>query len=381
MRFQFQSPAFSEAAEALRHQVRAFLDAARAAGEFTPRPNAWMHYDPAFTRRCGERGLIGIMFPKEYGGRRGTALERYVVYEEMLAAGATVGMHWFADRQSGPLILRHGTESARARILPEIAAGRCCIGVGMSEPGAGSDLAAVRTRAEKVDGGWRITGSKLWTSHAHRAHYLILLARSAPPGEDRHSGLTQFIIDMKAPGVRANPLVDLTGGRDLNDVAFDGVLVPDEFVVGRPGDGWTLVMSELAYERSGPDRFLSTFPLLADLVDRVGPTATAADHAAVGRLVAHLTTLRRMSTAVAGMLDEGLTPEVEAALVKDLGTAFEREIPEVARQLVDCVPQPGSRDRYAAGLAEAMLAAPSFTLRGGTREILRGIVARQLGLR
>ncbi len=380
MRFQFQPPVFSEAAIALRRDTRAFLDAERAAGAFTPRVNSWVHYDEAFTRRCGERGLIGIMFPPQYGGRSGSPLERYVVHEEMLAAGAPTGMQWFADRQSGPLILHHGTETVRARILPQIAAGRCCIGVGLSEAGAGSDLAAVKTRAEKAPGGWHLHGSKLWTSHAHRAHFVIVLARTSPATkEDRHFGLSHFIVDMTTPGVKPTPIVDLTGGRDFNEVEFDGTFVPDEYVVGQPGEGWKLVMSELAFERSGPDRVLSTYVLLAALVDRLA--ASGADPVGIGRLVAHLATLRRMSSAVAGMLAGGLMPNVEAALVKDLGTAFEREIPEVARLLVEDPPRKGSGDPYVTALTEAILAAPSFTLRGGTREILRGIVARQLGLR
>jgi alkylation response protein AidB-like acyl-CoA dehydrogenase len=370
----------------MRHRVREFLAGERAANRFTPHSNCWIHYDQEFSRRCGEHGFIGVIFPREYGGAGGTTLERYVVYEEMLAAGAPVGLHWIADRQSGPAILRHGSEVARRRVLPEIAAGRCCIGIGMSEAGAGSDLAAVRTRAERADGGWRITGSKLWTSHAHRSQYMIALVRTAPAGEDRHSGLTQFLIDMSTPGVQANPIADLTGGHDFNEVGLDDVFVSDDFVLGKPGDGWKLVMGELAFERSGPDRFLSTYALLVALIDRLRAQqqqggASGANYAVVGQLVSHLATLRRMSTAVAGMLARGTTPEVEAALVKDLGTNFEQEIPKAARKLVDCMPQPHGSDAYAAALAEAVLASPSFTLRGGTREILRSIIARQLGLR
>jgi alkylation response protein AidB-like acyl-CoA dehydrogenase len=340
-----------------------------------------MHCDAAFSRRCGERGFIGVMFPRSFGGRGGTALERYVIYEEMLAAGAPVGHHWFADRQSGPLILKHGSAAARAAILPEIAAGRCCIAVGMSEPGAGSDLAAIRTKADKTDGGWRITGSKLWTSNAHRADFTIVLARTGPASPDRHAGLTHFIVSMKGSGVRASPINDLTGGRDLNEVMLDDVFVPDEYVLGAPGNGWALVTSELTYERSGPDRFLSTYVLLTALVDRVGTGGTVAERAAVGRLVAHLATLRAMSSAVAERLDAGQSVDVEGALVKDLGTAFEREVPETARRLVSDLPQINAPDPYRAALAGSILAAPAFTIRGGTREILRGIIARRLGLR
>ena len=361
--------------------MRAFLDEERRSGRYQPRVNSWLAYDAGFTRRCGERGYIGMTFPPRYGGHGRSALERYVVCEEMLAAGAPLGMHWIADRQSGPQILRHGGEPARRRILPEIVAGRCCIGIGMSEPNAGSDLAAVRTRAVKAEGGWRVTGAKLWTSNAHRAHFIIVLCRTEPAGEDRHAGLTQFLVDMASPGVRANPIADLTGGRDFNEVSLEDVFVADDYVLGRPGEGWKLVTGELAFERSGPERILSTLPLLSELAGRLGVDAPKHVKTALGRLAAHLATLRRMSIAIAGMLDRGESPQVEAALVKDLGNAFEREIPEVTRLLSDCAPDKGAPDRLSALLAEAILAAPSFTLRGGTREILRGIVARELGLR
>lgn len=362
----------------LRRAVRGFLTEEIAAERFVPRPNAWSHYDAGFTRRAAEQGFVGLTFPRDYGGRGGTALERYIVCDEMLAAGAPVGMHWVADRQSGPQVLRHGSEAARRRILPEIAAGRCCMGIGMSEAGAGSDLASVKTRAQRVEGGWRVSGTKLWTSQAQRADYIIALVRTGQPDPVKHAGLTQLIIDMRSDGVRVSPIEDMSGARDFNEVSLDEVFVPDDFVLGRPGDGWKLVTGELAYERSGPERFMSTFTLLDALHERLGDAAD--DNAAVhlGRMVTHLVSLRRMSNAVAGMLEKGLSPDVEAAMVKGLGAAFETGVIEAARQAVDAAPEPGSGDRYRRVLAEAMLASPSFTLRGGTREILRSIVARQL---
>jgi len=362
----------------LRRSVRAFLDAERATGRFVPRPNSWLHFDAEFTRRCGKRGFIGITFPSVYGGRGGSALERYIVCEEMLAAGAPVGMHWIADQQSGPQILRYGSETARRRILPEIAAGLCCIGIGMSEADAGSDLASDRTKAVRAEGGWRVTGTKLWTSHAHRAGYLIALVRTGEPHPQKHAGLTQVIVDMRSAGVRANPIEDMTGGRDFNEVMLDDVFVPDDFVLGVPGNGWKLVTGELAYERSGPERFMSTFPLLDALGGRLAADPSERGALAFGRLVTHLVALRRMTNAIAGLLEQGRAPHVEAALVKDLGAIFEREVVEVARQTIDEPPEPNSADPYRRLLAEAMLAAPSFTLRGGTREILRGIVAKEL---
>lgn len=364
-----------------RSRVRRFLDAQREGGGFVPWQTTWTTFDAAFSRAAGAAGLIGMTWPRRYGGSECSNLERYVVVEEMLAAGAPCGAHWIADRQSGPQVLRHGSERARQEILPRIARGECYFGIGMSEPGSGSDLAAVRTRADKVPGGWHINGTKIWTTNAHQVHYLIALVRTAPAGERRQDGLTQMIVATDAPGVTIRPILDLSGHREFNEVHFSDCFVADDMLVGEPGNGWSMVTSELAFERSGPDRFLSAYRLLAALVDEIGTKPDTAQAAQVGRLVAHLVTLRAMSTSVAALLEEGGNPQVEAALIKDLGTAFEREIPELARLLVDTPADRDGAGAFPEALARVTLAAPSFTLRGGTREILRGVIARGLGLR
>src|SRR5258706_5384003 len=379
--FRYERVKLPAAAEALRREVREFLAAEQAGGAFTPSRNSWNSFDPAFSRKCGARGYIGMRWPKQYGGRERSALERYVVTEEMLAGGAPVGAHWIADRQSGHQILGHGSERAKREILPRIAAGNCFFSIGMSEPDSGSDLAAVRTRATKVDGGWKINGTKVWTSNAHKTHYMITLARTAPKEEDRHAGLTQFIVELGEPGVEVRPIYNLYGGHDFNQVVYDDCFVADDMLIGEPGAGWQMVTGELAFERSGPDRFLSTYQLLLASIRALGPQPDDRAANEIGRFVAHLATLRRMSTSVAGMLDRGAQPVVEAALVKDIGTAFEREIPEVFRQLIATEPSLGDGQGYAELLGMAMLRAPGFTIRGGTREILRGMIARGLGLR
>jgi len=379
--FRFEPVRMPAAAEALRSEVRAFIAAEVASGAFTPSRNSWSSFDAAFSRKCGARGYIGMRWPKQYGGHERSALERYVVTEEMLAGGAPVGAHWVADRQSGHQILRYGSERAKRSILPKIAAGECYFSIGMSEPDSGSDLAAVRTRASKAEGGWNISGTKVWTSSAHQTHYLIALARTAPKEEDRHAGMTQFIVDLSRPGVSVRPIYNLYGGHDFNEVVFDEYFVPDDMVMGEVGMGWKLVTGELAFERSGPDRFLSTYQLLLESIRAVGPEPDARSANEIGRFVAHLATLRRMSTSVAGMLGRGAQPAVEAALVKDVGTAFEREIPETFRHLIAVEPTLGAGASYPELLGMTILRAPGFTIRGGTREILRGMIARGLGLR
>jgi acyl-CoA dehydrogenase len=368
-------------AAALRAEVRAFLAEERAAGAWEPRADVWLSgWDERFTRELGRRGWLGMTIPVEYGGHGATALDRYVVTEELLAAGAPVAAHWVADRQIGPTLMRFGTEAQRRRYLPRIAAGECYFGIGMSEPDAGSDLAAVRTKAEQVDGGWELTGTKVWTSGAHHAHAFFALARSAPRDEaNRHAGLSQFIVDLDSPGVQIRPIPLLTGAHHFNEVVFDHVFIPDEQVLGELGGGWAQVTGELAFERSGPERFLSTFPLLTAMLGELG--AQSGVEREVGRLVARLWALRSMSLAVAGSLESGEAPELAAAVVKDLGTRFENEIVDAARTLVAIPPDPGAEAGFARLLADAVLHAPGFTLRGGTNEVLRGIVARGMGLR
>jgi alkylation response protein AidB-like acyl-CoA dehydrogenase len=380
--FQFEAPELPPEALAARQRVREFLSQEGNSGRYVAHRCSWSTFDPEFSQRAGAAGFIGVTWPRRYGGQELSSLVRFVITEEMLAAGAPCGAHWIADRQSGPQILRYGSERARSEILPRITRGECFFGIGMSEPDSGSDLAAVRTRAVRTDAGWLINGSKIWTSQAHRVHYLIALVRTGEAGEDRHHGLSQFIVDLSQPGVSVRPIHNLSGGHEFNEVFFRDYFVPDDMMVGEEGQGWAMVTGELAFERSGPDRFLSDYRLLAALIDRVGKQPAAREAVEIGRLVAHLAALLRMSTAVAGMLDQGRSPNVEAALVKDVGTAFEREVPEVARRLVPVQASLDDHaDRFAETLAHVILHAPSFTLRGGTREILRGIIARGLGLR
>jgi len=363
-------------AHALRNEVRDFLETERAANTFASACDSWSDFSESFSRKLGARGWLGMTWPKVYGGYERPLLERWVVTEELLAAGAPVGAHWIADRQSGPQILRHGTEEQKRFFLPRIAKGECYFAIGMSEPGAGSDLSSARTRAERTSGGWKLTGQKVWTSWAHLAQWSIVFCRSSPPAEDRHAGFSQLIVDLSLPGVTIRPIVNLAGEHHFNEVYFDAVFVPDDRVLGNIGAGWSQLMGELALERSGPERFLSTFPLLAAFAER----AEAENETALGTLVAELFSLRQMSYSVAGRLMAGVTPGVEAALVKDVGTLFEQRIQEVVREGLT-VATLMADDNLQRHYTRAVLRSPSFTLRGGTSEILRGVVARAVGLR
>jgi acyl-CoA dehydrogenase len=375
------SPASQVALAQLRLEVRAFLGDELARGGFVPRCDGWhAGWDERFTRALADQGWVGMTLPRRYGGSGLSSVHRYVVVEELLAAGAPVAAHWAADRQMGPSLLRFGTEEQRERFLPRIARGEFFFAIGMSEPDSGSDLASVRTRAEPTDRGWRLSGTKLWVTGAHRAHALTVLARTSPlDPADRHAGLSQLVVLTDSPGVGIRPIRSLTGAHHFNEVVFDDVFVPDEQVLGTIGEGWTQVTSELAYERSGPERFLSTYPLVEELAARA--RADGRHRVLVGEVLARLWTLRQMSLGVAERLARGDPADVAAALVKDLGTRFEGEVIDAARSVFDLEPDLTSSDPAARLLAQAILAAPAFTIRGGTSEILRGVVARGLGLR
>ena len=375
-RFRFPVVGESAARAALRGDVRAFLAAELAALPPEARARSWNGHDPDFSRKLGQRGWLAMTWPKAVGGHERSALDRLVVIEELLAAGAPVAAHWIADRQTGPLLLKFGTPEQQQAYLPAIARGELYACIGMSEPGAGSDLAALTTRARAVAGGWRVTGTKLWTTYAHKAHAMLLLCRTGDG--QRHEGLSQLLVPMDSPGLSVRPIIDLMGEHHFNEVHFDDVFVPAEALVGSQGNGWAQVMSELAYERSGPERFLSTLVLAEELVAALTADTVAA-RAPIGRLAAHLMVLRLMARGMAALLEAGDDPALEAAMVKDLGASFEQSIPDVARSLLPFMPDPSPQ--YQATLAATVQIAPMVSLRGGTREILRGIIARGLGVR
>lgn len=362
-------------ANALRGEVRAFLKDALGDMPAAERSRSWSGGRREFSRTLGARGWIGMTWPKKYGGHERSYAERYVVIEELLVAGAPVSSHWVADRQSGPLLLRFGSEEQRRTLLPAIARGELSFCIGMSEPGSGSDLASVRTRGHRVDGGWKVSGQKIWTSGAQSADWMIALVRTGD-AEQRHAGLSQLLVDMKSPGLTVKPIANLTGESHFNEVFLDDVFVPDNRLIGAEGGGWAQVGAELAYERSGPERYLSSIRLFLEFLRVVGDKPSEAERLLIGAMTARMWTLRQMSLSVMGKLVAGENPAVAAALVKDLGTSFEQDIPRDVQAIAQ-----SDDDAFQRTLTYLLQISPSFSLRGGTREILRGIIARELGLR
>jgi alkylation response protein AidB-like acyl-CoA dehydrogenase len=376
--FDFHAFALADDAGALRAKLRSWLAEHQPRTSAARRANCWAEFDADFSRALGAAGYLGMCWPARYGGGDAEPLARYVVIEELLAAGAPVGAHWIADRQTGPLLLKYGTEEQRERYLPGMARGEIFACIGLSEPQAGSDLAAVRTSARETADGWRVNGQKIWTTGAHLSHVILALVRTEE-GSERNAGLSQLLIDLDTPGISVRSIRDMAGNSDFNEIFFDDVLVPHSALVGSRGQGWAQVTAELALERSGPERYLSSHALLAALVDHAQGANDPALTALIGELVAELWTLRQLSRSTAAKLAAGFDPMVEACVVKELGNAFEQDMPRRVQALLPLDWQ--SDDELAAVLRALLIASPSFSLRGGTREIVRGIIARGLGLR
>ena len=372
-----------EAAEALRAPVRAFL--AEAVRNMPPeqRARTWSGFDAEFSRALGARGWIGLTLPTEFGGGGKSLFERFVLVEELLRAGAPVAAHWIADRQSAPHILKFGTPEQAAFYLPPICRGESFFCIGMSEPGSGSDLASVRTRAKRSASGWQLDGQKIWTTFAHRSRYMIALVRTSGEAGDRQKGLSQVIVDLTLPGVTIRPIADLAGDSHFCEVFFDAVQLADDALIGVEGDGWRQVTSELAFERAGPERIYSSVVLLDEWLKflRAKKNPSEASLALAGRVLASMTVLRSLSVSVNGRLAEGQSPVVEAALVKDLGTTLEQFIPDAIADALGDDPEAPLPEGLARTLRYVSEICPAFSLRGGTREVLRGMIARGLGLR
>lgn len=377
----FVATTLTSVERALQQEVRDFLAAELPRGSFTPGLGMNAARDPAFSAKLGARGWLGMTLPRRYGGHERSAVERLIVTEELLRWGAPVGFHWVADRQSGPMIARFGTEEQKERFLPGICRGELSFSIGMSEPDSGSDLASLSTRADRVEGGWVVNGRKIWTTWANVNDWMILLCRTTPVEEtgDKHKGLTQLIVDLRAPGLTATPITFIDGTADFCEVVLEDVFVPDELVLGEVGRGWEQNTAELAFERGGPDRWLSTYLIVEEFLRTYAsdglPDAVAE---LLGEAGAHYWLFHHLTLSIARSLDTGAAPVVEAAMLKEMGTRFEQEVLNAVLGLIDFEPALPSKLLFERLLVTATLTAPSFTVRGGTNEILRTVVARAL---
>lgn len=381
MTFRFEPTELTDDELALQAEVRSFLTQRLPRGSYPPGLGMSAPKDPAFSKELAARGWLGMALPKTYGGHDRSAVDRFVVVEELLRWGAPVGHHWVADRQTGSVIARFGTEEQKRRFLPAICRGEVSFSIGMSEPDSGSDLASVQTRATRAEGGWLLNGTKVWTSGAHENDWFVVLCRTSPVEEagDKRRGLSQLLVDLRSPGLDISPIPFLDGSVHFNEVVLSDVFVPDELVLGEVGMGWAQNTSELAYERGGPDRWLSTYLVVEEWLRRNEGTALgerATDF--LGGVLARWWAIRNLSLTVARMIDRGEAPALESSLVKELGTRFEQDVVDAVNDLTAVEPTLEDHDLFVRVLVAATLTSPSFTVRGGTIEILRSVAAKGL---
>lgn len=361
----------------LQQQVRAFLLENLPQGGFEPGLGLDCGYDVEFSKLLAKQGWVGMSIPRRYGGQSRHAVDRFIVTEELLRWGAPVSYHWVADRQTAPVILRFGSEQQKERFLPPICRGEISFCIGMSETEAGSDLAAVRTRAIRAAGGWVLNGTKIWTSGAHHGDWIVVLCRTSTDEADRHSGLSQFMVDLRGDGVKVNTIPFLDGSARFGEVVLTEVFVPDSLVLGGLGEGWVQNTSELGYERGGPDRWLSTYGLLEAFIrEHANVAPSMATQTVIGELTAKYWALRRLSLAISRKIDRNEAAAAQSALVKEMGTRFEQDVIVALHGLIDLEPTLPSDSLFERLLYSATLGGPSFTIRGGTIEILRSVASK-----
>ena len=325
--------------------------------------------DADVARELGARGWLGMTWPVSEGGHGRSALERFVVFEQLISNGAPIATSWFADRQIGPTLLQFGTPEQRERFLREIVAGTSAWCIGMSEPDAGSDVASLRTRATRQGNDWVITGRKIWTSGAAHADWCYLVARTDPDAP-QHAGLSELIVDMRAPGVTVAPIVDMTGNQHFCEVTFDDVMVPSDNLVGMLNGSFKQLMRQMEHERGGIDRLVSNRALYvearahADVDDPLVRQEIAAieTHYRIGRLLV----LREML---------GQAPKGFSAATKTICTEHEQRVAQFCGRVA------GAQTMLWNRVSRNICYSPAYTIMGGTTQILRNILGeRVLGL-
>jgi alkylation response protein AidB-like acyl-CoA dehydrogenase len=336
-------------------------------------------HDRQFAEELARRGWLGMTWPVEHGGGGRSALERFVVFEALISAGAPVAAAWFADRQMGPSMLQFGTDEQRARWLPGIVAGTSMWCIGMSEPDAGSNVAGVRTRAvPDPSGGWRVTGQKIWTSGAADADWCYAVCRTDPDAPP-HQGLSDLVIDMSAPGITVQPIVDITGNRHFCEVFFEDVPVPADHLVGEENGSFRQIMRQMEHERGGIDRLVSNRRLYDDVL----PLADTSNPL-VRQEVAALETGYRIGRLLVLRETLGQAPKQFSAATKTFCTELEQRVADFCASALGAaatLADPSVLDDLARRVSRNLCYAPAYTIMGGTTQILRNILGeRTLGL-
>ncbi len=361
--------------ELLTLQAEAFEVGRAAAAQASLTEDTWIAApDRTFSMELGQRGWLGMTWPVEAGGGGRTPLERFIVFEALIGAGAPLATSWFADRQMGPTLLQFGTAEQQRTHLPAILDGTSAWSIGMSEPDAGSDVASIRTRAVRDGDDFVVNGQKIWNSGAATADWIYLIARTDPDAKP-HAGLSELIVDMRAPGISIRPIRDMTASDHFCEVFFEDVRVPAANLVGELNGSFRQVMRQMEHERGGIDRLLSNRKLYLDVL-------TLADTAdpRVRQEVAAIETGYRIGRLLVLREVLGQAPRQFSAATKTLCTELEQRIAWFCAATLgpaSMLAEPGLPQRVSRNVAYA----PAYTILGGTTEILRNILGeRVLGL-
>jgi len=377
---------FSEEQEKFRQEVRDFLEEELRQGLWEPSCDAWiMGHDPEFTKRIAEKGWIGLTWPKEDGGQGRSFVDRLILTEEMLRYGAPAACHWFADRQIGGAIVHYGTDEQKKELLPLILRGEAYVGLGMSEPDAGSDLASLKTRATEDGDYFIIDGQKTWTSGGSHMNWIYLVARTDPDAP-KHRGISEFFFETNLPGVTVQHIVDITGGVHFNEVFFDSVRVPKKCLIGEKNRGFYQILNQLDYERSGMERLMANYPLFEALIQYTKETKRNGKplsdepiiRSKLAQLKIELEIGRLHMYRVAAVMDEGRAPNWESSMSKAYGTAFEQRLASTAIEILGLYGQlsPGSKWVPMQGMAyHSYLSSKGYSLQAGSSEVLKNILA------
>ena len=355
--------------EALRAEAAAV--AADAVARFGRSNDSWINgFSKEFSKELGARGWIGMTWPDNpYSGQRRPAIDRLIVGEELIKAGAPIGASWFADRQMGPALLSYGTPDQQAEFLPGIVAGDTTWCIGMSEPNSGSDLASLKTTAEREGDEFVINGQKIWTSFGNVADYCYLICRTRTDGPP-HAGISEIIVPMDTPGIEVRPIKDMTTNRHFAEVFYTDVRVPAANLVGTEGAAFKQTMKQLEHERGGIDRLVSNYALYrialehADTSDPVvrQEIADIEMKYRIGRILVVREVLRQ-------------APEGFSAATKCFCTEHEIRVSDFVAKVLG--PHATLWDDVTRGLVYA----PGYTIMGGTSNVMRNILGeRVLGL-
>jgi alkylation response protein AidB-like acyl-CoA dehydrogenase len=352
----------------LAHEADAVGRAAVAS--LDSRENSWINgFSKEFARELGRRGWIGMTLPRELGGHGRTPLERFAIYETLIALGAPIASAWFGDRQMAPTLAAFGTPEQQTQFLPPLIRGETTWCIGMSEPDAGSDLVSLRTRAVRDGDHYVINGNKTWTSFGEVADYCYLICRTSTDGP-AHAGLSEIIVPLDTPGISISAITDMTTNRHFCDVNYQDVRVPAENRVGPEGGSWRQTMRQLEHERGGIDRLLSNHALYLDALAVADTTDPL-----VRQEIAHLETAYRLGRLLVLREVVGQAPRNFSAVTKVFCTEHEQRVGEFINHAY------GLQSLLWNRAAKGWSYGPAYTIMGGTSSILRNIVGeRVLGL-